>query len=72
MADMYAFNGVVRPPIYPTAVYTQRDAETITTLSRATLQRATASGKLQCRYAGRKRLFLGEDLLKFLTEDPVK
>ncbi len=54
-------------PIFPTAVYDQRQAEEITGLSTSTIFRAVDSGKLTCRRAGRRRLFLGSDLLAYLT-----
>lgn len=53
-------------PIFPTAVYDQRQAEDVTGLSASTLFRAVDRGKLTCRRAGRRRLYLGSDLLTYL------
>lgn len=53
-------------PIFPTAVYDQKQAEEITGLSTSTIFRAVDAGKLTCRRAGRRRLFLGSDLLSYL------
>jgi hypothetical protein len=53
-------------PIFPTAVYDQRQAEEVTGLSASTLFRAVDAGKLICRRAGRRRLYMGSDLLAYL------
>lgn len=50
-------------PIFPTAVYDQQQAEAVTGLSTSTIYRAVEKGKLRVRRVGRKRVFLGSDLL---------
>ena len=53
-------------PIFPTAIYDQQQAEDVTGLSTSTLFRAVDNGRLRLRRAGRKRLYLGSDLLEFV------
>lgn len=65
--DLNGESGITQVrPIFPTAVYDQRQAEVITGLSTSTLFRAVDAGKLTCRRAGRRRLYLGSDLLAYL------
>ena len=65
--DLSDDNSIARvKPIFPTGIYDQQQAEQVTGLSTSTLFRAVDKGKLRVRRAGRKRLYLGSDLLDFV------
>lgn len=54
-------------PIFPTAVYDEDTASTVTGTSASTRFRAVRSGKLKCRRIGSRRLYLGSDLLNWIA-----
>jgi len=58
-----------KQPIVENAVYDRSEAIVITGFSLSTLIRAEESGKLKGRYNGRRRFYLGSDLLKWLREE---
>lgn len=53
-------------PIFPTAIYDEDAATAVTGTSISTRFRAVKQGKLKCRRAGSRRLYLGSDLLAWL------
>lgn len=53
-------------PIFPTAIYDEDAATAVTGTSISTRFRAVKRGKLKCRRAGSRRLYLGSDLLDWL------
>lgn len=54
-------------PIIETAVYDRQEAVIVTGLSLSTLIRSEEKGKLKGRYQGRRRYYLGKDLLTYLS-----
>lgn len=58
-----------KQPIIETAVYGRDDATAVTGFSRSTLIRAEDAGKLRGRYQGRRRFYLGRDLISWLTAE---
>ena len=59
----------VKQPIIENAVYEREEAIAITGFSLSTLIRAEKSGGLKGRHKGRRRYYLGSDLLKWLQEE---
>jgi helix-turn-helix protein len=59
----------IKQPIIENAVYEREEAIAITGFSLSTLIRAEKSGGLKGRYKGRRRYYLGSDLLKWLQEE---
>lgn len=57
---------ISKQPIFENAVYDRNEASVVTGFSLSTLIRAEESGKLKGRYNGRRRFYLGSDLLKWL------
>lgn len=57
----------IKQPIIETAVYDRQDAVKVTGFSLSTLLRSEEKGKLKGRYQGRRRYYLGKDLLAFLA-----
>jgi helix-turn-helix protein len=60
---------VIKQPIIENAVYEREEAIAITGFSLSTLIRAEKSGELKGRNIGRRRYYLGADLLKWLQGD---
>jgi hypothetical protein len=58
-----------KQPIIENAVYEREAAIAITGFSLSTLIRAPKSGQLTGRNIGRRRFYLGSDLLKWLQGD---
>jgi hypothetical protein len=58
-----------KQPIIENAVYEREAAIAITGFSLSTLIRAEKSGQLTGRNIGRRRFYLGSDLLKWLQGD---
>jgi hypothetical protein len=56
----------IKRPIIENAVYDRNEASVVTGFSLSTLIRAEEAGKLKGRYNGRRRFYLGSDLLKWL------
>jgi hypothetical protein len=54
-------------PILPTGVYDEDAATVATGISYETRYRAVRAGKLTCRRIGARRLYLGEDLLNWIS-----
>ena len=59
----------VKQPIIENAVYEREEAIAITGFSLSTLIRAEKSGGLKGRHKGRRRYYLGSDLLRWLQEE---
>jgi len=59
----------VKQPIIENAVYDRNEASLVTGFSLSTLIRAEEAGKLNGRYNGRRRFYLGSDLLKWLQRN---
>jgi helix-turn-helix protein len=59
----------IKQPIIENAVYEREEAIAITGFSLSTLIRAEKSGGLKGRHKGRRRYYLGIDLLKWLQEE---
>jgi hypothetical protein len=59
----------VKQPIIENAVYEREEAIAITGVSLSTLIHAEKSGGLKGRHKGRRRYYLGIDLLKWLQEE---
>jgi hypothetical protein len=59
----------IKQPIIENAVYEREAAIAITGFSLSTLIRAEKSGGLKGRHKGRRRYYLGSDLLKWLQEE---
>lgn len=59
----------IKEPIIENAIYERSEATAITGFSVSTLIRAEKSGELKGRYKGRRRYYLGSDLLKWLQEN---
>jgi hypothetical protein len=59
----------IKQPIIENAVYEREEAIAITGFSLSTLIRAEKSGGLKGRHKGRRRYYLGSDLLKWLSEE---
>ena len=60
---------IIKQPIIENAVYEREEAIAITGFSLSTLIRAEKSGELKGRNIGRRRYYLGADLLKWLQGD---
>jgi helix-turn-helix protein len=60
---------VIKQPIIENAVYEREEAIAITGFSLSTLIRAEKSGELKGRNIGRRRYYLGADLLNWLQGD---
>lgn len=60
---------IKKQPIIENAVYEGEEASAITGFSLSTLIRAERSGGLRGRYIGRRRYYLGADLLEWLQGD---
>jgi hypothetical protein len=60
---------IIKQPIIENAVYEREEAIAITGFSLSTLIRAEKSGELKGRNIGRRRYYLGVDLLKWLQGD---
>jgi hypothetical protein len=60
---------IKKQPIIENAVYERAEAIAITGFSLSTLIRAEKSGELRGRNIGRRRYYLGADLLKWLQGD---
>ena len=60
---------IIKQPIVENAVYEREEAIAITGFSLSTLIRAEKSGELKGRNIGRRRYYLGADLLKWLQGD---
>lgn len=60
---------IIKQPIIENAVYEREEAIAITGFSLSTLIRAEKSGELRGRSIGRRRYYLGADLLKWLQGD---
>jgi hypothetical protein len=60
---------IMKQPIVVNAVYEREEAIAITGFSLSTLIRAEKSGELRGRNIGRRRYYLGADLLKWLQGD---
>ena len=60
---------IIKQPIIENAVYEREEAIAITGFSLSTLIRAEKSGELKGRNKGRRRYYLGADLLKWLQGD---
>jgi hypothetical protein len=60
---------IEKQPIIENAVYEREEAIAITGFSLSTLIRAEKSGQLLGRNIGRRRYYLGSDLLKWLQGD---
>gem|GEM_PF-3596804 len=60
---------LIKQPIIENAVYEREEAIAITGFSLSTLIRAEKSGGLRGRHKGRRRYYLGSDLLKWLQEE---
>lgn len=56
-----------KQPIIETAVYNREEAVTVTGFSLSTLIRSEEKGNLKSRYQGRRRYYLGKDLLAYLA-----
>lgn len=56
-----------KPEIQPNAIYDREEAVSVTGFSLSTLIRAEEKGKLKGRYQGRRRYYLGKDLLAYLA-----
>lgn len=56
-----------KQPVIPGAVYSYEELAQITGFSISTIIRADRKGRLAGRYEGRRRFFLGEDVLKWLA-----
>ncbi|HMV83003.1 MAG TPA: hypothetical protein PLD20_18635 [Blastocatellia bacterium] len=54
-------------PIIENAVYDRQEAVIVTGFSLSTLIRSEEKGKLRGRYQGRRRYYLGKDLLTYLA-----
>ena len=52
--------------IIPSAVYTTEQVAELLNLDIVTIQRYVRSGELKAKKTGRKYLFLGQELLKYL------
>jgi hypothetical protein len=59
-------SATIKQPIIENAVYEREEAIAITGFSLSTLIRAEKSGELKGRNIGRRRYYLGADLLKWL------
>lgn len=67
MADLFVeANTTTKQPILEKAVYARDEAIAVTGFSLSTLIRAEEKGKLRSRYEGRRRYYLGSDLLAWL------
>ena len=55
-----------KPQIFPNSVYDREEAITVTGFSLSTLIRAEQRKKLKGRWEGRRRFYLGSDLLHWL------
>jgi hypothetical protein len=62
-------SAAIKQPIIENAVYEREEAIAITGFSLSTLIRAEKSGELKGRNIGRRRYYLGADLLKWLQGD---
>jgi len=62
---------LVKQPIIENAVYDRNEASMVTGFSLSTLIRAEEAGKLKRRYNGRRRFYLGSDLLRWLQGNDV-
>jgi hypothetical protein len=60
---------IIKQPIIENAVYEREEAIAITGFSLSTLIRAEKAGELKVRNKGRRRYYLGVDLLKWLQGD---
>lgn len=72
MPDMEQSTNLVptaKLPIIENAVYERDEAIALTGFSLSTLIRAEKSGELKGRYKGRRRYYLGSDLLAWLQGD---
>lgn len=58
-----------KQPIIELAVYSRDEAVTVTGFSLSTLLRAEQKGKLKGRYQGRRRYYIGRELLAFVGGD---
>lgn len=56
-----------KQPVIPDAVYDRNEAAVVTGFSLSTLMRAEERGDLLGRYEGRRRFYLGKDLLDWLA-----
>jgi hypothetical protein len=59
----------IKQPIIEAAVYSRDEAVTVTGFSLSTLLRAEQRGKLKGRYQGRRRYYIGRELLDFVGGD---
>jgi hypothetical protein len=57
----------IKQPIIEHAIYDRRDAVNVTGFSLSTLIRSEEKGKLKGRSQGRRRYYLGKDLLAYLA-----
>jgi len=60
--------GALKQPIHPDAVYDYEETVAVTGFSLSTIIRADRRGDLQGRYEGRRRYFMGRDILKWLAD----
>jgi type IV secretory pathway protease TraF len=57
----------LKQPILPDAVYSYDELVQVTGFSLSTIIRADRKGRLAGRYEGRRRYFIGRDVLTWLT-----
>lgn len=68
MAEVsFEANTSPKQPILETAIYARDEAIAVTGFSLSTLIRAEQKQKLKARWVGRRRYYLGRDLLAWLT-----
>ncbi|MDQ3012460.1 MAG: helix-turn-helix domain-containing protein [Acidobacteriota bacterium] len=58
----------VKQPIQPNAIYSYEELVEVTGFSLSTIIRADRSGRLKGRYEGRRRYFVGSEILKWLGD----
>lgn len=58
-----------KQPILENAIYDREEAANVTGFSLSTLIRAEEKQKLRSRYIGRRRFYLGRDLLAWLSDE---
>ena len=63
-----AVKNAVKQPIQPNAIYDYDELATVSGFSKSTIVRADRAGRLTGRYEGRRRYFLGQDVLDWLAK----